>query len=258
MTSVVYGSDTNKLVQSAYKEYRAHGPLKRPLGVPFSKVRSGFWGQESVLAKADPYNTGAPHLFSQHFLSLGQARWKNVLLVGGQEPGLGGMRCQDDSKGFTNKRYVNLEDFYTVAHQNSCVNATAGGWFNHFTMTELKKIGCEKVIYLTSWEDGSDKTYVRDVARQLGATEPQIQDFFGVKSSRSAAVKALADADAIWCTNWNTIDDTKFEALMNDGYHSASLVSEDDFFLTKLAQTGIKALPRRELVKPLLGCQVPN
>ena len=76
-----------------------------------------------------------------------------------------------------------------------------GGWADPFPPTILKLAGCEHVFFITTERESFN--LITGLNNLLGAEHSAT----GPSFLQSALSRGIADADAIWCTNWNNYTD---------------------------------------------------
>ena len=188
---------------AAWEESRSmyNSGVDPTLDVSFDDVRFGYFGDPDSLGALQ--NSTRTDLKSQKAIGLGQVSWRTALSYSPAEPGLA--------------RALPIDD----AH------VSAGGWSDLHPVLVLKDIGCDKVIYVTRTDPESN--FAQGVASLLGMSGQDARDLYALDNPDSSFSQSLAEADAVWCTNWNDIDALQFEAVGEDGYN-AVLQSTDSFF----------------------------
>ncbi|MFK7888814.1 MAG: hypothetical protein AB8G16_18300 [Gammaproteobacteria bacterium] len=173
-TSVLQGEAIAEFAQ-AKASYFAAEPVS--LDVNFDDVGFGFWGATGDL------NTVAANIGafddpkSARFTSLGEDIWRNIVSVSPAEPGL--------------SRALELPDG----------RVSAGGWSDAVPTQVLKALNCPRVI-LVNRRDGIG-SFTAGVARQLGASEAQLDAQFSLEDPNSGFARSLSEADGVWCTDWD-------------------------------------------------------
>jgi hypothetical protein len=178
-----------KSYQAGEKEFGAFGFKV------FDGLKVGYWGQAEDLAKVMANPLGFDDLKTERIFSLGPASWETVLSRSPAEPGLS--RLRDLPGGLV----------------------SAGGWSDLAPVLALKNVGCKKVVYIT--RRGEDSPFGRGIARNLGMTEAQDHALYDLDNPKSSLSRSIAQADAVWCTNWNAYPvATKLAGLDKDSYLS--------------------------------------
>ena len=81
-------------------------------------------------------------------------------------------------------------------------------------------------------------------------TDDDRRDLYDLDNEASSFTRSLREADAVYCTDWDSQDPLDVDAVMSDAYH-APLQTVDDFFL----QDG--AYPNTVSDSELVGCKIP-
>lgn len=200
-TSVLTG-DAVEAFKGARTTY-LKGEAVADIDIAWQDVQFGYWGNEADLAAVeatDPRNSEDAK--TAKFLSLGQTTWQEALKYSPAEPGLA--RAQElDSR------------------------VSAGGWSDLQPVQVLKAMGCEKVIYVTRTDEESG--FATGVARHFGLSDDDNRDLFDLSNEISSFSQSLAQADAIWCTDWNTPESKEIVRITLDAYN-APMISSDAFF----------------------------
>jgi hypothetical protein len=198
-TSVLTG-DAVTAWQDARQQYLAgEDPT---LDVNFDDVRFGYWGDSASVKMLEDTNQRTD-LKSQKAMSLQTATWREILSYSPAEPGL--------------SRARNITD----------ETVSAGGWSDLHPVLVLKDIGCDKVIYVTRTDPESN--FARGVAQLLGMDADDDKALYDLESRESSFSHSIAEADAVWCTNWNDIEASDVEGLVSDAYN-ARMFTTDEFF----------------------------
>lgn len=191
------------------------------------EVRFGYWGRPNMLA------TAAQHLDSsdeksRRFLNLGDGTWKQVLGLSPAEPGL------SPFKSF-------------VSHGTPMTSA--GGWADLHPVLILKAAGCENVVYLT--RRGGESLFGQGVAKRLlgysrswsllnsSSDEAKLANakinnngdpndmtslwsrLYNLANRNSSFKRALINADAVLCTDWDSHEITEgVRPMIEDAYFS--------------------------------------
>jgi hypothetical protein len=199
-TSVVTGASVDAF-QAARDAYKAASPI--PIGVKFSDVKFGYFGNKADLATVAKNGRGYTDAKTQKFTSLGEATWREVISYSPAEPGLS--RALELPSG----------------------DVSFGGWSDLAPTLVLENLGCEKVVYVT--RTGEESGFAVGIAKLLGmdsATETKLYD---LDNADSAFSMSLSESDASWCTNWNEQSATDLPGITADSY-SAPMESSDEFF----------------------------
>ncbi len=233
-TSVLIGSAAGQ-VTNAFTAYDRN--LDPEFGNKFKiaspeEVMFGYWGANDKLAligkNLDPKNEK-----NRRFFSLGMTTWKEVLSLSPAEPGLSPLLP------FTAKKQKLI---------------SAGGWSDLHPVDVLKASGCKNVVYLT--RQGGESLFAQGVAnrllnldRNLKATTPEQNNIgdkeadpngvwsklFNLANPDSSFNRALKNADAVMCTNWNAYDVQKdLVGLIENAYQSPFAVTENPLQLAPL------------------------
>ncbi|MEM9188088.1 MAG: hypothetical protein AAGF12_02840 [Myxococcota bacterium] len=162
--------------------------------VDFNDVKFGYWGAEEDLARVAANSYGFGDDKTRRFTSLGEANWRVPLSFSPAEPGL--------------TRALELPDG----------RVSAGGWSDLHPTLVLRNMGCEQVFYLT--RQGSGGGFATDVARLLGMSPDQHFELYDLENRWSAYAISVAEADGVWCTDWNAQNATDLMSVENDAYHA--------------------------------------
>ena len=158
----------------------------------FDDVTFGYWGAtedlDAVLSNPFEFRDGK----TAKATSLGAATWREVLAYSPAEPGLA--------------RALELPDG----------RVSAGGWSDLHPTLVLRNLGCEQVIYVT--RRGADSTFATGVANLLGAEADDHEDIFDLGAPGSGFSVSVAEADGVWCTDWDTPPQTDLRAMELVGY----------------------------------------
>ena len=216
ITSVV----TSPAAINALRRYNTdyHRGAPRHLNFNFDDVGFGYWVSSSV--GVDPVKTWRESNGdgkSNKAINLGQAKaWREILEKSPREPSLGS--------------YTEFADGETMAGAVSL-----GGWADLHPVQVLKAAGCGKVIYVT--RRGPETTFISagvpyqgrrksGLAELLGMNESTYNEVYNLASAESAFSRAVAQADGVWCTDWNRFSAFEQDAIAADGW-SAPLVTRD-------------------------------
>ena len=204
-TSVITGPSAVRWAD-ARDAYFAAEPTE--LGVEFDDVRFGYFGARDDLDLVESNNAGFDDIKTAKFMSLGSATWRTALSYSPAEPGL--TRALELPVGDDGVR-----------------NISAGGWSDLHPTLVLRNMGCDNVVYVTR-TDGELGGFADGVATLLGMDEDTGKKLYDLGQD-SALTRSIAEADAVWCTNWNDISATDIAAVSDDGYN-ATLISSDPNF----------------------------
>lgn len=163
----------------------------------FNEMKFGYWGQESDLRKVASNPMGFADPKTAKRKPLAEVPWRVVLSYSPAEPGL--------------SRLLQIQGSELVS---------TGGWSDLAPTLMLKDLGCRKVVYIT--RRGEDSVFGRGVARTLGMTEQQERALYGLDDPDSSLSRSLAQADGVWCTNWDAFSVFKNQLadLDRDSYAS--------------------------------------
>ncbi len=168
----------------------------------FDDVRFGYWGQQANLSAAGRNGNQFDDLKTAMFTDLGQATWRTALSYSPAEPGLA--------------RALELGDGLI----------SAGGWSDLHPVQALRNMGCENIVYVT--RTGEESGFAQGVAEILGMDAETQTSLYDLDADSSYAL-SLTEADATWCTDWNSHSGTDLLALTLDGYN-APMESQTAYF----------------------------
>lgn len=191
----------------------------------------GYWGKDSELKAigkklADAARAGDEK--AKHFTSLGGATWFEVLATSPAEPGLASV--QEIPTNITREQVLAAVGGGAATRWDKLATRpallSAGGWSDLHPTGVLKAAGCEHVVYLTR-RDG-DAIFGQQVfIRLAGLTKiipfwDKIGDhnndgwkvdgevaytpwnaLYNLGNPESSFNRALRNADAVYCTDWN-------------------------------------------------------
>ncbi len=200
-TSVITGSSAQRWA-GARDAYFA-GQEEIELGVDFDDVKFGYFGAQSDLDVAARNSAEFEDIKTSKFHPIGPASWRTALSYSPAEPGLA--------------RALELPDG----------TISAGGWSDLHPTLVLRNMGCDNVVYVTrtATEIGG---FADGVATLLGMDDDTRNKLYDLDQQSSIA-DSIAEADAVWCTNWNDIPATDIVAVSDDSYN-ATLITEDPSF----------------------------
>lgn len=173
-----------------------------PFDVSFDDVKFGYWGAEEDLAALAADTERFGDLKTRKMTSLGDATWKEILTRSPAEPGL--------------SRLVELPDG----------RISAGGWSDLAPTLALKNLDCERVVYVT--REGDESGFATKIAKNLGMSEADWQKLYDLNEPASSYNVSLQEADAVWCTNWNSFSDVQQREMAVDAW-SAPLETRPGF-----------------------------
>lgn len=192
-TSVLTGDAVTKW-DAANAKYRsgeiATGSV--PFAPSFEDVKFGYWSSAADFQKATSAHR-YDDLKTSKMTSLGDATWKEILRASPAEPGL--------------SKFVKLGDG----------RMSAGGWSDLAPVLVLKSVGCERVIYVT--REGDESPFATKIAKHLGMTEADWSSLYQLGGASSFS-RSLAEADAVWCTNWNSFTSFQQKELAADAWQA--------------------------------------
>lgn len=191
-TSVLEGDAVTKW-DAANAKYRsgevATGSV--PFAPSFADVKFGYWSSAADYRTASSSHRYDGDLKTSKMTSLGDATWKEILRASPAEPGL--------------SNFVKLGDG----------RMSAGGWSDLAPVLVLKNLGCERVIYVT--REGDESQFAMKIAKHLGMSQDDFESLYEL-GGESSFSKSLAEADAVWCTNWNSFTDLQQKELAADAW----------------------------------------
>ena len=201
--------------------------------VDFNNVHFGYWTSDGWKAKLEAGITQSTDAKLKKYLPVSQTvlTWRDILPLSIMEPGLSRM--------------------VEVGTQRVFI----GGWADLFPIQPLKAAGCDDVIYIS--REGPETRFVSDhrpitsstpkigVAELLNLTATQQHDLYIADNSDSSYSKGIAAADAVWCTNWDSIDSLDFDNMFLHSYNSRIAPKKDRF----KQSTVVSIVPA-----PLVGC----
>ena len=162
--------------------------------VDFNEVKFGYWGA------ADDLNTVEENIYrfndakTARFTSLGSPAWREALAFSPAEPGLA--------------RALELPDG----------RVSAGGWSDLHPTLVLRNMGCDQVIYVT--RRGQESGFAMGVAGLLGMDADQSSALYDLSSRSSAYSISVAEAEGVWCTDWNNQSATDLVGVEADAYNA--------------------------------------
>lgn len=212
----------------------------------------GYWGRPEVLEKVSlGLDSYAHHgdLKSEKFVSLGRANWFEVLSLSPAEPGLANIQAMVQN---SNRELVLgerdkdvLTRWQNLAYRSDFVSA--GGWSDLHPTLALRAAGCKNVVYLT--RQGGETVFGQQVFirltgaqneipfwKQLGDSEWRFgasvsntlaenspwDRLYNLKNLQSSFSRSVREADAVYCTAWDTFKIKKGEmgALTREAYEA--------------------------------------
>jgi hypothetical protein len=162
--------------------------------VAFSDVKFGYWGNAQDLARVERNPRGYTDAKTGKFLNLGEATYAEALTYSPAEPGLSGGLDMGDGR------------------------VSVGGWPDLQPVQVLKNMGCDKVIYVTR-RGAEIGGFAPNVALLLGMSADEETALYDLGAD-SAIHDAVSDADARWCTDWNSRDALNVASVVADGYNA--------------------------------------
>ncbi len=200
-TSVITGDSAQRWAKARDQYFAAE---EFAIDMDFDEIRFGYFGAKEDLDQVGRNAQGFDDLKSSKFMSLGQASWRRALSYSPAEPGLA--------------RALELPD---------TENISAGGWSDLHPSLVLRNMGCDNVMYVTR-TDVDLGGFADSVAHLLGMSDEVGAELYDLQRD-SSITRSVAEADAVWCTNWNDIPATDVAAVSADGY-GAALVTRDPTF----------------------------
>jgi hypothetical protein len=216
ITSVVTSPAAINTLRRYNTDY--HRGATRQLNFNFGDVGFGYWVSSSL--GVDPVKTWRESNGdgkSNKAINLGHAKaWREILEKSPREPSLGS--------------YTEFADGEVMAGALSL-----GGWADLHPVQVLKAAGCGKVIYVT--RRGPETSFISagipylgreksGLAELLGMNESTYNEVYNLASPESAFSRAVAQADGVWCTDWNRFSASEQEGIAASGW-SAPLVTRD-------------------------------
>ena len=198
-TSIVGGATAESFAQ-ARVDYNAARDYN--FVADFADVSFGYWGQDSDLRAASRNDNQFDDRKTAMFTSLGATTWRTALSFSPAEPGLA--------------RALELGDG----------RLSAGGWSDLHPVQALRNMGCENVVYVT--RTGEESGFAIGVAGLLGMDAETQKSLYNLDAESSYAL-SLTEADATWCTDWNSHSGTDLLGITLDGYN-APMESHNAFF----------------------------
>jgi hypothetical protein len=163
-----------------------------PFEPGFEHVQFGYWSSAADYQKASNAHRYSD-LKTSKMTSLGDSTWKEILSASPAEPGL--------------SRFVKLADG----------RMSAGGWSDLAPVLMLKNLGCERVIYVT--REGDESEFAMKIAKHLGMSADDFGHLYEL-NGQSSFSQSLAEADGVWCTNWNSFTDFQQKELAADAWQA--------------------------------------
>ncbi|MBX3226927.1 MAG: hypothetical protein KIT84_40765 [Labilithrix sp.] len=194
-TSVLEGAAV-EAYEDADKVYRA-GTVATgsiPFEPSFADVKFGYWGSAADYAAVSKASAYADDLKTTKITSLGDKTWKEILTASPAEPGL--------------SRFVKLPDG----------RYSAGGWSDLAPVLVLKRMGCDRVVYVT--REGDESGFATKIAAHLGMNEGEWSSLYDLSNPKSSFTRSLDEADGVWCTNWNSFTSFQQRELAADSWQA--------------------------------------
>ena len=201
-TSVLQG-DAVAVFERARADYLAARPVSFE-GIDFADVRFGYWGNEGDLDRVAANPRGYDDAKTAKMLPLGGATWREALSLSPAEPGLA--------------RALEIDERLV----------SAGGWSDLAPVLVLENLGCDEVVYVT--RRGPESGFATGVATLLGM-QPNDEELLFALDAPSGYARSIEEADAVWCTDWNSLDATDIVAVSAHAY-DAPIESTSPFFTT--------------------------
>jgi hypothetical protein len=201
--------------------------------VDFDNVHFGFWASEGWKTKLIAGIAQSTDAKTKKYRSVSQSAltWRDIIPLSIMEPGLSRMIPVDADRVFI------------------------GGWADLHPVQPLKAAGCDEVIYVS--REGPETKFVSDprpltasspkvgVAELLNLTPAQQKDLYAPDNTNSSYSRAVSTADAVWCTNWDTIGSLDFDGMFAHSYNSRIAPKTDRFKKSSVVQI---------VPAPLIGC----
>ena len=210
-TSVLQGPAVAAFREAKAQYFAAEPPAS--LGIAFDDVGFGYWGRTREIKRVRRKLRRFRDAKSARFTSIGEATWREILQFSPAEPGLA--------------RALELPDG----------RVSSGGWTDPVPSQVLRALGCHRII-LVNRQDGIGG-FTTDVARQLGATQNDLDALYELSDRRSGFTTALRAADGIWCTDWDAPDTFDIRALSAQGWAPPLETSRRRFLRYENASTDI-------------------
>jgi len=223
-TIVSTSAIVNPTTVTAYKNAKAEfdaGTFTR-FNVDFRDVRFGYWMPDRLaISVTNGIDSRRPKdAKDEKFKHLGaNATWMDVLKASPAEPGISsGVALKDGS-------------------------VSLGGWSDLAPVQVLRHSDtCDKIIYIT--RRGEESKFIAPAAPiktgkeegitvQLNMKEDGRKRLYDTTNKTTGFGAAIANADAVWCTDWNGFDSKDGEGIYPAMYreaYTAELYSKDPFF----------------------------
>jgi hypothetical protein len=216
-TAVLQGEavDTWRAARAAYRQAQ---PITG-WNVRFDDVKVGYWAGAADLARVMANPRGFTDLKTQRRVSLGTTTWRTALRYSPAEPGLA--------------RGLELPDG----------RVSVGGWSDLQPVLVLENLGCRRTIFLT--RQGGAGSFESGVARLLGLTDADAAALWQLDDAGSSFAQALANAEGVWCTDWDGPAAQDLAAMSKVGYDAPfestdpRFVDADDPYANLVSRTGI-------------------
>jgi hypothetical protein len=205
---------------AVFEQARADYLEARPFsfdGIDFADVRFGYWGDQGDLDRVAANPRGYDDAKTAKLLTLGQVTWREALSFSPAEPGLA--------------RALELDEQLV----------SAGGWSDLHPVFVLKNLGCDEVIYVT--RRGPESGFATGVATLLGM-QPEDHELLYDLDAPSSYTRSIEEADAVWCTDWNSLQGTDIVGVYAHAYNaplestSAFFAAADDAYPGLVERTG--------------------
>lgn len=174
--------------------------------VKFGELQYGYWSNEGDKAAIGSASKGADAK-SKKLTAFGKQTWAYILARSPAEPGIS--RAVDMSIVGDGKAY------------------TTGGWGDALPTQVLRGLGCQNVVLITR-QDHSSADFQRNLSRELGASDADVDAFYNQAATSVPAVSMKA-ADAVWCTDWDKPELKDQAGLEKEGFTAPLLLNKKGF-----------------------------
>ncbi len=202
-TSVLTGPSV-EVYKKAKRDYEWGNSFD--FALKFEDIRAGYFGQDAILSQVAANPRGYTDLRTRKFLSLGAQPWRVVLSTSPAEPSLSEIR---PLPGLRDRKEV----------------FSVGGWVDLSPSLVLHNAGCDKVVYFTRHVPlSAGPGFAGSIIKMLGASEKDLDDLVSPDPNReppSSFSLANQEADAVWCTDWDTTSATDMNEHFRAGYIKA-------------------------------------
>lgn len=242
-TSVITGESLE-----AYKTAKNNYEWGRSFDLKFhfSDVLAGYFGPKEALDRIASNPQGYPDLRTEKFVPLGSLPWRLILTTSPAEPSLSEM-----------------QPLPAVAEYSEIYSA--GGWVDLSPTLALRNAGCTTVVYFTRHVSlSAGPAFAGSIIKLLGATPEEQNSLIDPDPEReppSSFSLATAEADAVWCTDWDTTSPVDFKEHFRAGYRKANasglgetvqFLTDADYFKAKQSNFTLRAprQGRRACIRP--------